>query len=177
MSGHSESLAAFTHWTVSLTERFKLIAGARISREKKDGSFFNPFYRPQPNDVFKVLGVQPGPAYDASHADDAVSGVLGLQYRFTPGTMGYATYSRGFKAGGVNIDPNAAGAVANNPAITPGAKPLDPTYHPEFIDGYEAGLKLDYLDRRARTNLGPSSDRRPQPHRPRRLRVSDEDLH
>jgi iron complex outermembrane receptor protein len=159
MSGHSESLAAFTHWTVSLTERFELIAGARFSREKKDGSFFNPFYRPQPNDVFKVLGVQPGPTYDASHTDDAVSGVLGLQYRFTPGAMGYATYSRGFKAGGVNIDPNAAGAVANNPAIKPGAKPLDPTYRPEFIDGYEAGLKLDYLDRRARTNLAVFYDR------------------
>lgn len=159
MSGNSESLAAFTHWTVSLTDRFKLIAGARIAREKKDGSFFNPFYRPQPNDIFKVLGVQPGPAYDASHTDDAVSGVLGMQYRFTPGIMGYATYSRGFKAGGVNIDPNAAGVVANNPAITPGAKPLDPTYRPEFIDGYEAGLKLDYLDRRARTNLAVFYDK------------------
>lgn len=159
MRATSKSLAAFTHWTVAVSDRLKLIAGARVSREEKDGAFFNPYYRPQANDVFKVLGVLPGPAYDASHTDTAVSGTLGAQYDFAPGAMGYVTYSRGFKAGGVNIDPNAAGLVANNPAVTPGARPLDPTYRPELINGYEAGLKLDYLGRRARTNVAVFYDK------------------
>jgi len=75
--------------------------------------------------------------------------------------MGYLTYSRGFKAGGINLDNNAAGLVANNPAYAAlgaalhfvPAPPLDPTYRPEKIDGVEAGFKADYLDGRARSNL------------------------
>ncbi len=153
MPASGKSYAAFTHWTFELNDKVTLIAGLRASKEEKEGAFYNSYYRPQPNDVFRLLGVQPGPAYDRSHTDNAVSGTLGLQYRFSPDTMAYATYSRGFKAGGVNIDSNAAGTVANNPAITPGAVLLDPTFKPEFIDGYEVGLKLDYLNGRARTNL------------------------
>jgi outer membrane receptor protein involved in Fe transport len=67
--------------------------------------------------------------------------------------MAYATYSRGYKSGGVNIDNTAAGTIDNNPAETRGATPLDPRYKSEFIDGYEIGAKLDYLQRRARSNF------------------------
>jgi outer membrane receptor protein involved in Fe transport len=73
--------------------------------------------------------------------------------------MGYLTYSRGFKAGGINLDTNAAGLVANNPALVPGATELDPTYKPETIDGLEAGFKADYLDNRARTNVAVFYDK------------------
>lgn len=153
MPASGKSYAAFTHWTFDLNDRVSLIAGLRASKEEKTGAFYNTFYRAQPNDVFRLLGIQPGPAYDRSHTDKAVSGALGLQYRFSPDAMAYVTYSRGFKAGGVNIDANGAGTVLNNPAERPGATLKDPTFKAEFIDGYEAGLKLDYLNRRARTNL------------------------
>jgi iron complex outermembrane receptor protein len=149
----SRSYAAFTHWTVPLTDPLKLVVGLRYSQEDKTGAFDRSYFTPAPNAAFRLLGVQPGPEYSASHDDEAVSGTFGFQYQFTDDVMGYLTYSRGFKAGGVNIDNTAAGTRLNNPAEIPGAVPKDPTYKPEFIDGYELGLKTQYADGRGRTNV------------------------
>jgi iron complex outermembrane receptor protein len=82
-----------------------------------------------------------------------------LQYLFDSNKMAYVTYSRGFKAGGITLDTNAAGLVANNPAIVPGATPLNPTYRPERIEGVEAGFKADYFDDKARSNLAVFYDK------------------
>jgi iron complex outermembrane recepter protein len=151
--GDDKSYAGFTHIAFNLTDKFGALMGLRYTKEIKHGSFDNPYFDPAPNDIFRVLGAEPGPQYAAAQAASAISGTAGVQYTFDTGKMGYLTYSRGFKAGGINLDTNAAGGVINNPAITPGAVPLNPTYKPEKIDGYEAGLKLDYLDDKVRTNL------------------------
>lgn len=100
-----------------------------------------------------TLGVVPSPAYDEDHTDRAFSGTLGLQYFLSEDAMAYLTFNHGFKAGGVNIDVNAAGTLANNPDYVPGATPLDPSYDPETINGVELGLKTTYWDGRARTNI------------------------
>ncbi len=154
----SESYAAFTHWNIPLTDALKTIVGVRYSREDKTGAFDRYYFTPLPNAAFRLLGVQPGPEFSAKQDDEAVSGTFGFQYQFTPDVMGYLTYSRGFKAGGVNIDNTAAGTRVNNPAEIPGATPLDPTYKPEFIDGYELGLKTEYAGARARTNIAAFYD-------------------
>ena len=91
--------------------------GLRYTKEIKHGAFENPYFDPAPNEVFRVIGIQPGPQFNAAHSDSAVSGTAGFQYAFATGKMAYITYSRGFKAGGINLDTNAAGLVANNPAI------------------------------------------------------------
>lgn len=153
MRGRAKSYAGFAHMDFALGERFNVIAGLRYSVEKKQGSFRNPFYRPQPNDVFRLLGVQPGPAYDRNTTDKALSGTFGIQFRPADDVMLYATFNRGFKAGGVNIDANGAGTRANNPAEVPGAVPLNPVYRPEKVNAYELGAKIQYFDRRARTNI------------------------
>ncbi|MBB6095405.1 outer membrane receptor protein involved in Fe transport [Povalibacter uvarum] len=149
----SRSYAAFTHWTIPLSDPLKLVAGLRYSSEDKTGAFDLQYFTPAPNAAFRLLGVQPGPEYSDEQKDEAVSGTFGFQYQFTDDVMGYLTYSRGFKAGGVNIDNTAAGTRMNNPAEIPGAVPKDPTYKPEFIDGYELGLKTQYADGRGRTNF------------------------
>jgi iron complex outermembrane recepter protein len=100
---------------------------------------------------FATLGVMPSPAYDEDHTDRAFSGTLGLQYFLNEDTMMYLTLNHGFKAGGVNIDANGAGTLANNPAY--GGTPEDPSYDPETIDGLELGLKTTYWDGRARANV------------------------
>lgn len=160
--GKSVSYAAFMHWTVRLGEKLSLIAGARYTHEKKDGSFHDAAVPSVPRPVFTLLGLRPGPSYDESWTDNALSGTLGLRYEFSNNATAYLTYSRGFKAGGVNLDGNAAGTAENNPALdgtaldsTPGVPnvALDPTYRPEKIDGLEAGLKLRWLDGRARTSM------------------------
>jgi len=101
MGGRSRSYAAFAHFDFKVGDKWNIIAGLRYSIEKKSGFFFNPFYRSEPNDVFRVLGVQPGPAYNASRTDKALSGTFGIQYHPSRDAMIYLTYNRGFKAGGV----------------------------------------------------------------------------
>ncbi|GFE81848.1 TonB-dependent receptor [Steroidobacter agaridevorans] len=154
----SRSYAAFTHWSIGLSDPLKLIVGARYSREDKSGAFKRFYFTPAPNAAFRLLNVQPGPEYSAKQEDDAVTGTLGLQYQFTSDVMGYVSYSRGFKAGGVNIDNTAAGTRLNNPAEVVGAVPLDPRYKPEYVDGYELGLKTEYADGRARSNFAAFYD-------------------
>jgi iron complex outermembrane recepter protein len=148
-----KSYAGFMHVTFHVTDKLSTLTGLRYSEEIKHGAFENPYFDPAMNAVFKAIGVQPGPPYNATHTDRAVSGTAGFQYAFATDEMGYLTYSRGFKAGGINLDTNAAGLVANNPALVPGATELDPTYKAEKIDGLEAGFKADYRDKRARTNV------------------------
>jgi outer membrane receptor protein involved in Fe transport len=133
--------------------------GIRYTKEIKHGAFQNPYFDPAPNALGKVIGFEPGPTFTAVHADSSVSGTAGLQYAFETDKMGYVSFSRGFKAGGINLDTNAAGLVANNPALVPGATPLNPTYKPEKIDGWEAGFKSDYLDNTARTNVAAFYDK------------------
>ncbi|OWK29882.1 TonB-dependent receptor [Sphingomonas mucosissima] len=151
MNGRAKSYAAFGHVDFAIGDKFNVIAGLRYSVEEKEGAFRYLFYDPRPNAVFRVLGVSPGPSYDSSTRNRALSGTFGLQYRPVDDVMLYATYNRGFKAGGVNIDANGAGTVRNNPAV--GGTPLDPRYRPETVNAYEAGAKIRYLDRRARTNI------------------------
>ena len=149
----SDSYAAFTHWDFDLTHRLGLIVGARYSYDDKTGAYQRLFFTDLPNAAFRVLGAQPGPEFDASYDDSALTGTLGLRYQIADSTMGYATYSRGYKSGGVNIDNTAAGGPASNPEETPGAVPGDPRYKSEYNDGYEIGLKTEYWNRRARTNI------------------------
>ncbi|MBY0302103.1 MULTISPECIES: TonB-dependent receptor [Sphingomonas] len=171
MGGRSKSYAGFAHLDARLNDRFSVIGGIRYSIEEKQGAFRYGFYDPRPNAVFRVLGISPGPGYDRSTTDKAFSGTVGLQYRPVNDVMLYATYNRGFKAGGVNIDANGAGTLLNNPtefaalpaavqglilAVNPGSTvtaPLNPVYKPETVNAYEIGGKFEYLDRRARTNI------------------------
>lgn len=168
MRGSAKSYAGFAHFDFAIGDRFNVIAGLRYSVEKKRGSFSNPYFDPSPLAVFKLLGVQPGPAYDRSTTDKALSGTFGVQFRPVDDVMLYATYNRGFKAGGVNIDANGAGTLVNNAAVFnalpapiratffPGVTaqaPLNPVYKPEKVNAFELGGKFQYLDGRARTNI------------------------
>ena len=60
--------------------------------------------------------------------------------------MVYLGYRRGFKAGGVNLF--REGAITDTT-----------TYEPEFVDQFEAGLKADYWNGRARSNVSIFSSR------------------
>ncbi|KUR75244.1 TonB-dependent receptor [Novosphingobium sp. FSW06-99] len=170
MHGTTDSYALFAHGDFKVTDRFSVIAGLRYSIEHKTGSFAYNYFDPNPTSWATLLNLGPSPAYDQSHTDRAISGTFGVDYKFTPDAMVYATYNRGFKAGGINMDENAAGGVLNNaayfnalPAGLKGlieynaqsgpAAPLNPSYKPETINAFEVGTKLQYLDHRARTNI------------------------
>ena len=66
---------------------------------------------------------------------------LSLDYRVNDDVMVYATYSTGFKGGGVTARP-----FHPNDAIYG-------TFDPETLDNFEIGAKLDLLDRTLRLNI------------------------
>ncbi|MGZ3402729.1 MAG: TonB-dependent receptor [Phenylobacterium sp.] len=76
--------------------------------------------------------------YDASYS--AWTGTAGLQWDPEPGTMAYARYSRGYKAGGFNV----------GISTTLGAFP---STGPEHANNYEIGLKKDFLNHTLQTNI------------------------
>ena len=78
-------------------------------------------------------------SYTAATHQGLISALASASYKFTPDTMGYVTYSRGGRAGGV--------VVANLPAGVPN------TVGAEEIDNYEVGFKSPFLDQRLLTNL------------------------
>jgi iron complex outermembrane recepter protein len=68
-----------------------------------------------------------------TRTDHAWMPSVGVQYRFDPRAMLYATYTRGFKAGGFNG------------TAFPALAPADVAYGPEHVNAYEIGLKSKWL--------------------------------
>ncbi|WP_317929534.1 TonB-dependent receptor [Halioxenophilus sp. WMMB6] len=160
----SRTTALFTHWNLDLTDDFSVGAGLRYSKDKKSGALQRVYFSPDPFEAFRLLGIQPAPTYDETFDDSAVTGSLAVQYHFADNVMGYLSYSRGYKSGGINFDNTAAGTVNDNPneptcGITTPVKPAgdctpnDPSYESETINGYEMGLKSELWGGRARVNV------------------------
>lgn len=152
MGGTARSLAVFTHWNIDLSDQFSLIAGARYTNERKTGFMDEAYFRDALFDPLALAGVMPGIGYNLRTTNNALSGTLGVQYKPTDDAMIYLTYNRGFKAGGVNLDVNAAGIPGSVVFGSTGIA-QSPIYTPEKINGFELGAKVDWLDGRARTNV------------------------
>ncbi len=75
--------------------------------------------------------------YQRERTDEQVSGTIRLTYDFSDDMMGYVGYSRGFKAGGFNLDRSFNGPVDGALGYTD----VDSGFAPEIIDAYEVGFK------------------------------------
>lgn len=107
------------------TDRLDLLVGARATRDKVE---------------IEEVTFTAGNARLSITGDDTfndVSPKFTASYRLSDVSKVYATISRGFKSGGVQIAANDL---------------LDPSYDPESVWNYELGLKTDFLDGRARLN-------------------------
>ena len=75
------------------------------------------------------------------------SGTAKLSFRFTDEVMAYASYARGYKAGGFNLDRVRTGSAAFPPGAPGGVgASLDTSFDKELVDSYEVGLKTQWLD-------------------------------
>jgi len=103
------------------------------------------------------------PEFDDSFDDKRPTGTVKLDYQFTDEVMAWASYSRGFKAGGFNLDSTAAivnplsgSSIPVDPAndAAPGnyLQVGNPTFESELVDAYEIGIKSDLLGERLRAN-------------------------
>lgn len=110
-------------------------------------------------DVLSSLGclgiTSPAFEFDLEQNDDELSGVLGLSYHPSDDLLLFGSYSRGFKAGGVNLD--RAGTIltltGDNQNLEGFDNFLDPRFKPETVDAYELGVKSTILDGRMVANV------------------------
>jgi iron complex outermembrane recepter protein len=77
------------------------------------------------------------------------SGTAKLAYRFADDVMAYASYARGYKAGGFNLDrernPNTSSAL--NPGVPGGIEAdFDTDFDKELVDSYEVGMKTQWFN-------------------------------
>ena len=133
----SDNWALFTHNIISITDRLKLTLGGRYTHEKKtlDATFSDN------NVLCRVLsggGLQQYPcvipsvgaagfALDDTRSESKISGTAVISYKPTDRLLTYASYSRGYKAGGFNLDRSAlwrAQAIPTTVPATPGTAVL-----------------------------------------------------
>ena len=86
--------------------------------------------------------------------EDEFSGIATLAWQATDDINAYATYSRGHKAGGFNLDrifSDAAGSIVSTPTFAIGGgvpaqtvRAPDTSFAPEFVDAFELGLKTTF---------------------------------
>lgn len=80
--------------------------------------------------------------------DDQITGTAVLSWKPVPDVLTYASYSKGYKAGGFNLDASALGS----PTVTPTpASVANLRFDPEKVDAFEVGVK--YNGRRFNLNL------------------------
>jgi iron complex outermembrane receptor protein len=124
----TESVAAFFEADYRLNEQWTLTLGGRYTEDEKESRQFG-----------EVNTLDQGRTTHPSDEWSEFTPKVGVRYNISDDVMFYATYSKGFRAGGFN------GRVASlEEAIQP--------YEPETIDNYEIGVKSELMDRRLRLN-------------------------
>ena len=158
------SLAAFGKLNWHVNDAFTVSPGLRINYDKKDGLYdsvvtgtasdgtrqlvstnpASPYY----NDPWTAAqrGVQASQYFEPEFSDWNVSFDVNLAYKFTSDMMGYFTYARSFKTGGINLN-----GVPSHADGTPALEVA--RIKPEKVDHFEAGVKTQFWDRRATLNL------------------------
>ncbi len=100
-----------------------------------DQASFVPFTDPVENIFRLVIGSNLNEFTRTSRTDKKLQPSLGVQYDVAPDVMTYATYAKGFKAGGFS------------------ATSQGELFDPESVDSYEIGVKSMLLDRKLTLNL------------------------
>ncbi|RBQ06217.1 TonB-dependent receptor [Pedobacter miscanthi] len=134
-SGKSAGFAAFGQLSYQVTEKLTATAGLRYDYEHKkllaSGEYLIPTMDP--------IVTQGDTLAKANF--NAISPKLSLTYALSHNNNVYATYSRGYRAGGIT-------QLASDPTT----KPLD-TYKPEYSNNFEIGTKNTFFDQRLTANI------------------------
>jgi len=128
----NSGFALFGQATWSLTPRLDITAGLRYDWETK-------ILHTETSMIKEGLPVTPVvPPTRMEGKYKAFSPKLNMAYKLSPEALLYATYSKGFRAGGLNnrnFDPDYA------------------AYDPEYSNNFEMGTKTTWLDNRMTANL------------------------
>lgn len=142
----ARTVALFTHDSWRVTERLELTAGLRFTAEDKDvastwrttddgvacaaaSASQSVLCLPWSNGAFNGTA-------DQSRSETAWSGALKASWRWTEGAVTYVSWTRGWKAGGFNLD-------REQTAFVPDA---DTSFADERVDAFELGAKTRWFD-------------------------------
>ena len=158
------SLAGFAKLNWKAGDRFTVSPGVRINYDKKDGYYdsvvtgnasngtrqlvTNDTTHPYYNDpwIAAQRGLQSSQFFEPGFSAWNLSFDLNLSYQLSDDVLGYATYARSFKTGGINLN--------GVPNLSNGLPALEVAQiKPEKVDHFELGLKSQFWDRQATLNL------------------------
>ncbi len=167
----AKSYAIFTHNSFELTDGLELTLGARYSWEDKSGGFSQTAVNNQicpatlgalgaipaalqgsfivlgcfgftaPADLPQAAALPLVRTFQSDFEDEELIYTVKLGYEISPSVNTYASFTHGYKAGGINLDTTAAVSGA------------DPTFLSEEVDAYEIGLKAKMLDDKVTLNI------------------------
>ena len=126
-----DSIAAFAQADYLIVGGLRAIGGVRVQYEKgtNSGSRTAPIVAGD-----NVFPANPPVSGTFTASDTAVTGKAGLQYEFSRNAQAYATYTRGYKGLGYEMEISAD--LANQSAV-----------QPEWVNAYEIGFKGSTADR------------------------------
>ena len=131
----TDSYGAFVHANVRVTDRIELTGGMRYTWEKKSLDNLT---------TYDPLGALNMPLN--GYSDDFGRGMFtpkgGINFKVNRDLLLFASVGRGFKSGGFNVEATSATQFAT------GLR-----FRPETVTSYEAGMKAEFLDRKARLNV------------------------
>ena len=146
----SKSYAAFGEATWHVTDRFSISGGVRYTYEDKYGSFASTVYGGpvviDPLLIAKQLSILRPQSYTAAVSDGSASGRANASYNLTDNVMGYLSYARASKSGGINMSGLPLNA-SNLPALSTAV------IKPEENTTVEVGLKTALFDRHLLLNV------------------------
>jgi outer membrane receptor protein involved in Fe transport len=171
----TDGWAIFTHNVWHVTDFFDITFGLRYTEEEKDGSAIINGMSPLAEDATgaELLAattvandglcsrnptLRPSGLYAAfcdnaswerKRKDDALTGTFALSWSVAESQNLYASYSRGFKAGGLNHDQQGLDVTG----VLTGGEPADGIeWEDEQVDAFEIGHKGQFLDDRLTIN-------------------------
>ena len=170
-----ESWALFSHNTFRVTEEFEITLGLRYTEETKNmdadlrsqnracgpeflanlgravaGGLLPPQAAPTVTGLACLPFVNPflDGKYSDSLSEERWSSTVSAAYHMSEDHLLFAGFSRGFKAGGFNLDR----AVLANPLAGGIPSVSDLEFSEELVDSFEVGGKFGLLDQRATFN-------------------------
>ena len=132
-TGKSMGLAAYGQATYALTQAFKASLGLRYDYEHKKLKGFSEFF----TDGEAPAVILQDEASTASY--HALSPTINLAWQLSEDNNLYSSYSRGFRAGGINQTTDESLRFVS--------------YKPEYSSNFEIGSKNTFLNDRLRLNL------------------------
>jgi iron complex outermembrane receptor protein len=146
----SNSYAAFGEVNWRPLRGLTITGGLRYTYEKKKGSYdtftFGGLQTTNAALNSAKLSILRGQDYAARVNGGALTGRANLAYQFTPDILGYASFARGAKSGGINMS-GLPLDNANQPALNTAV------VKPEQNTTYEVGLKTRLFERRLTLNV------------------------